>query len=120
MGFAWRKIRRSPQTYILLVGAGLGYLCFILWLSPRLIVLAIGGAITLVMLVAWLWQFRQTSTVEVEANLLESQIFLKQLELLSRKVGKHSGTTWKKALQWARETQEFAAIIASREPTLTP
>lgn len=120
MGFAWRKIWRLPQTYILLIGAGLGYLCLIVWLTPRLIVLLTGGVITFSMVLAWLWQFRQERTGSAESNLLESPIFLKQLMAVENRVPKRSDPTWERVQRWAGETQLFAAQIAQREPTLAP
>lgn len=115
----WRRLFRLPQTYFLIVGVGLSYISFILWLGIRPVVLLIGGAISILMLASWVWKLRQIQSL-AKANLLDQDIFLAQLTKLQRKLAGHSYSDWEQVLYWGRETQVFAVRIASREPELTP
>ncbi len=119
MGLFWRRLFRLPQTYFLIVGVGLGYVSFIIWLGMRPVVFLIGGAIGIAMLASWVWKLRQIQSL-AKANLLDQDIFLAQLTKLQRKLAGYSYSDWEQVLYWARETQVFAVRIASREPELTP
>jgi hypothetical protein len=122
MNLFWRRVFSLPQTYFLLTGTLLGYLCLILWLHPRPVVLLSGGAIALTMISAWLWEFRPKRSPQerATANLLHQDIFLVQLTALESKVPTLPESAWEKARNWAHKTQELAQRIAEREPTLIP
>jgi hypothetical protein len=122
MNLFWRRVFSLPQTYFLLIGAVLGYLCFILWLGPRPVVLLSGGAIALTMILIWLWEFRPKENPQerATANLLHQEIFLVQLTALGANIPTLPESTWERVRHWAHKTQELAQRIAEREPTLIP
>ncbi|ACK70263.1 hypothetical protein PCC7424_1831 [Gloeothece citriformis PCC 7424] len=115
----WRKIFRLPQTYFLIVGTLLGYLSFIIYLGMRPITLIIGGAIALLMLVAWMWQLKQIN-LSGESDLLEREVFFSQLETINPKIRESASSQWKQTLDLASETQVFAQRIASQQLELIP
>ena len=115
----WRKVLSLPQSYFLIVGAGLGYLSLIIWLGSRPLTLIIGGAIAGGMMVAWCWKLRHFYAFG-GANLLDSAIFLNELANIERKLAGRSDADWEQTLIWAKEIQIFAQRIASRESTLMP
>ncbi len=122
MNLFWRRVFSLPQTYFLLTGALLGYLCLILWLRPRPVVLLSGGAIALAMISTWLWEFRpkQSPQERATANLLDQEIFLVQLTALEGNIPTLPESAWQRARHWAHKSQEFAQRIAEREATLIP
>ena len=115
----WRKVLSLPQTYFLIVGAGLGYLSLIIWLGTRPLTLIIGGAIAGGMVAAWFGKLRKFYAFS-GANLLDSAIFLNELANIERKLAGRSDADWEQTLIWAKEIQIFAQRIASRESTLMP
>ncbi|PSB15400.1 hypothetical protein C7B65_24560 [Phormidesmis priestleyi ULC007] len=84
-----------PQTYWLLAGTLLGYLCFVIALGIHWLVLSVGGAIALSMISVWFWCLQKTSAQSSE-NLLDRATFLMQLATLDRQVNT-ALDTWKKA-----------------------
>ena len=115
----WRRVFNLPQTYFLIIGVGLGFGAFIVWLGARPLTLGIGGAIALAMLVAWFWKLKQMPSL-TWINLLDKNTFRFQLSKLESKLKRHSYSEWEKVKNLAIETQEFAAKIVSREPELMP
>ncbi len=115
----WRRVFSLPQTYFLIVGVGLGYLAFVVWLGARPVALGIGGAIALVMLGAWFWKLKQMPSL-TWINLLDKSTFRARLNQLESQLKRQSYKEWEKVKNLATETQEFAAKIISREPELMP
>ncbi|HEY9728874.1 MAG TPA: hypothetical protein V6D50_20685 [Chroococcales cyanobacterium] len=121
MNLLWRRIVRLPQTYLLLIGIGLGYLCFIVWLGSRPVVLVSGGVIALVAIASWLWQFTPKPVPpDSAANLLNREIFLSEVAALEQNIPNLPQLRWEQARSWAERIHGFAQRIAEREPTLTP
>ncbi|MEA5535239.1 hypothetical protein [Crocosphaera sp. XPORK-15E] len=116
----WRRAFRLPQTYLLIIGAILGYINFIIVLGIRPIPIIVGGLIALGMIGIWfqqLWQFQSP----IMADLLETDIFLNELQKIEQNLGsKSSLTEWQNSLKWAKESQFFAHRIATKESPLTP
>lgn len=115
----WRKVLSLPQTYFLMVGAGLGYFSLVIWLGSRPGILIVGGAIAGGMVAAWLWKLRHFYAFS-GANLLDSAIFLHELAGIERKLTGRTDADWEQTLIWAKEIQIFAQRIASRESILMP
>lgn len=113
------NVRRYQQTYWLMAGAIIGYVCFVVILGTTRLVIGVGGAIALAMIAVWVWTVNQALPKSTH-NLLERETFLAQLNQLKRQIDKSSQTTWQQAYQWAQATQQFASQIAQREPTLIP
>lgn len=121
MNLLWRRMVRLPQTYLLLIGIGLGYFCFIVWLGSRPVVLASGGVIALVAIASWLWQFTPKPVPpDSAANLLNRDIFLSEVAALERNIPNLPQLRWEQARSWAERIHGFAQRIVEREPTLTP
>ena len=110
---------RYPQTYSLIAGAILGYVCFVMILGTTGLVISVGAAIAFGMITTWFWTLNQASTKSTY-NLLEREIFLAKLSRLERQIDKNSQATWRQAYQLAEATQQFATQIAQLEPTLIP
>ena len=115
----WRKVLGLPQTYLLLGGAGLGYLSLIIWVGIRPPSLIIGGVIAGGMMVAWFWKLKHFYVFS-GANLLDSSIFLHELNDITKKLAERTNRDWEQTLIWAEEIQTFAQRIASRESILIP
>ncbi len=113
------SVTRYKQTYWLISGAILGYVCFVLMLGTTALVIGVGGAITLAMIAAWFWTLNQALTKSTQ-NLLEREIFLAKLRKLELQIDKSSQKAWRQAYEWAEATQQFATQIAQREPILIP
>jgi ElaB/YqjD/DUF883 family membrane-anchored ribosome-binding protein len=76
--------------------------------------------IALVMIGAWFWQFRR-DRLPSNSNLLERPVMLEHLDAIAAKFpGVEDHPAWPEAYQWASVSQEAAAAIAEREPTLVP
>lgn len=115
----WRRVFSLPQTYFLIVGVGLGYLAFVVWLGSRPVALGIGGAIALAMLGAWFWKLKQMPSL-TWINLLDKSTFRSQLNKLESELKRQSYSEWENVKKLAIESQEFAAKIVSRESELMP
>lgn len=113
------NVRRYQQTYWLIAGAIIGYVCFVVILGTTRLVIGVGGAIALAMIAVWFWTVNEALSKSTH-NLLERETFLAHLNQLERQIDKSSQTTWRQAYQWAQATQQFASQIAQREPTLIP
>jgi hypothetical protein len=121
MNLLWRRISRLPQTYLLLIGIGLGYFYLIRWLGSRPVVLVSGGVIALAAIASWLWEFKQKPVQpESAVNLLDREVFLTHLAALERNIPSLPEPRWEQARTWAERIQVFAQRIAEREPTLIP
>ncbi|MEB3288473.1 MAG: hypothetical protein VKI82_01080 [Leptolyngbya sp.] len=108
----------QPQTYLLLLGIALGY-GGLLWLAgPKPVALLGGGGISVAMLGSWALGFRPTETQDSSGNLLNSEVFRRQIDPLSQRVPPASQPTWTEAQTWAVASQRFAVRICEREPML--
>ncbi|GBF81721.1 hypothetical protein [Aphanothece sacrum] len=116
----WRRAFHLPQTYLLIIGAILGYISFIVVLGIRPFPIIIGGLIVLGMIGIWfqqLWQFQSN----IRANLLEIDSFVNELNKIEQNLGhKSSLPEWQQVLKWAKESQIFAHRISTKESILTP
>jgi hypothetical protein len=108
-----------PQTVLLLLGVSLGYLVFVGYLYPRPIVLIVGGAIALITLAVWFWQFRQPHQIS-RVYLLQQDVFQHHLTTLDRQIPMTAKPDWDQAQQWAQAAQVAAMQIAQQEPNLIP
>lgn len=122
-----QKVFRLPQSLFVLVGAGLGYLLFIMWLGTRSLVLIVGGAIALSIIGAWFWHVKDIEVQEQLAressdagNLLNRKVFLSLLPTLELGNSKESRSTWEVVHHWAESSQTYCTNIAKHEPTLVP
>jgi predicted PurR-regulated permease PerM len=110
---------RFRETYWLITGAILGYVCFVSILGTSGLVIGVGGAIAFAMIATWFWNLNQTLSKSTQ-NLLERKVFLAQLSRLEQKIDQISQATWQQAYHWAEATQQFATQIAQQEPILIP
>lgn len=118
MGTQHNRGWNQPQTYLLLLGTALGY-GTLLWLAgPRPMAWIGGGGISAMMVASWAAGWRRRVDVDVNHNLLDTDVFLVQLEPLGRQVPAASQATWTEAHAWATASQRFAARICDREPLL--
>ncbi|MBD1912934.1 MULTISPECIES: hypothetical protein [unclassified Leptolyngbya] len=116
-----QHLLRSPQTYLLLVGLGLGYGGLLHWQGTRPVVWVCGGAIALITLAAWIWQNRPQPQLEgATDNLLDPVVFRERLKIVERQLPNAAQPEWTQAQSWALQIQQSAESIAQREPSLTP
>lgn len=110
---------RLPQTYLLLLGLGIGYGLLLRWQGTRAIVWWAGGAIVLITLAVWSWQTRPQPRSQTADNLLDRPVFLEQLNQMTRSLPQATQPVWTQAQTWALQTQNSAQQIAQQEPALT-
>ena len=115
----WRKFFKLPQTYLLLLGAVLGYSCFLLILRPRPLTLLGGGLITLTAMGTWVVEVKKELTW-LQDNLLDREVFQLRLKAIEQKVQNRASPHWHQAKTWVLEIQQFASRIGEREPGLLP
>ncbi len=108
-------------TFYLGLAVGVGYACFVAWLGLRLIVLLTGGLIAIATIGFWFWQLRRDrSTPAPTPDLLQPEVFLKQLIAMEVQVPNATRSTWQVAQQQAEAIHQAATQIAQYEPTLIP
>jgi hypothetical protein len=120
MNSLWRRAFRLPQTYLLLIGAGLGYGALIVWVGAKPLVWVAGGAIAIGMVALWLRRLRPRN-FSVEANLLQPEVFAARLSEIEAKVpsSQTKSQVWVEAYRWTQSCHQYATAIAQRSPTLT-
>ncbi|MFM7529351.1 MAG: hypothetical protein ACKO63_12860 [Nodosilinea sp.] len=118
MGIQWSRAFRQPQTYLLLLGTGLGYALLLNLAGPRPLVWAGGGAIATTMVASWLAGWRPPANPPLSGDLLDRQSFIQHLESLSQGFPSRPESTWRQAYTWALESQAFAHQIYQRDPLL--
>lgn len=119
MDLDWAKLSRQPQTYLLLVAAGLGYALLLAAVGTTPLALLVGGLIGAVMVGHWGWGFRHQPPSAGEAsNLLLAPAFEHRLVSLGDRVPASGQSTWQQARTWATESQQLAAQIGQRDPLL--
>jgi hypothetical protein len=118
MHIHWAKFWKLPQTYLLLVGLGLGYA--VLWgLAGNRWLTFLGGAVIAgAMVGSWALGFRRNPSVASDSNLLNVEAFIYHIEPLGQRVPGSGQKTWRQVEAWAAESQQFAARIAERDPLL--
>lgn len=119
MPLNYKFVFKLRQTRMLLLGVGVGYLCLILWLRPRPIVLLSGGAIALLTTASWVQQ-AQRFVPQKSENLLQREVFVEQLVILDRQVAYVDRAEWNSAYRWTQSAYDAAAQLAQREPLLLP
>lgn len=119
MGIAWNTLLKRPQTYVLLVGTGLGYALLLTLAGSRPLAWLGGGGIAVAMAGSWVTGFRQPPQETVMAeDLLDSRAFNQQLQQLAQEVPNQADPTWQQVSTWATESQTFAARICAQDPLL--
>lgn len=115
------RMSSRSQTLYLGLAVGFGYVCFVAWLGLRLIVLGIGGVVTIATIAFWLWQIRRDRSMAVPStDLLQAEVFLKPLIALDAQVPAEMRSTWQVAQQQTEAIHQAATQIAQYEPTLIP
>jgi hypothetical protein len=114
-----RRAFRLPQTYLLLIGIFLGYLSLTIFFNFRAIALLWGGAIAISTSALWFWLLYRDLQKSSD-NLLERDIFIKQLPKDNLKLNKHARHQYQEAKKWAIASQDFAAQIGHYESILIP
>ena len=110
---------RQPQTYLLLIGTGLGYATLLLFAGPRPLTWLAGGGISAAMVGTWAAGFRrQTESYSSGSNLLEGESFARQLQQFDQQIPQKGQHTWQQAQAWATESQRFAERIYEQDPLL--
>lgn len=130
-GRFWSLLFQLPQTYFLVVGTLLGYGVWIFLLGQRPFVMAVGGAIAILTLVAWGWQVATSPELQLQLrpetsqNLLEAAVFTPQLDRICTQYREIAASPsqsnrrlWREAVDWSRSCQTFAASIAERRSEL--
>ena len=118
MEIQWSRAFRQPQTYLLLLGIGLGYALLLNLAGPRPLVWAGGGAISTTMVASWLAGWRRSVPPELGSDLLDRQTFVQHLDLLTQDIPPRQQQPWRQASTWALESQAFAHQIYQRDPLL--
>ena len=118
MVMQWSKAFRQPQTYLLLVGTGLGYALLLTMVGPRPLAWAGGGAIATTMVASWLGGWRRSAPPELGSDLLDRDTFMQHLDLLTQGLPARQQRPWRQTVTWALESQAFAHQIYQRDPLL--
>ena len=119
MRIDWPNLFKRPQTYVLVVGTGLGYALFLSLAGARPIAWLSGGGIAAVMVGSWAAGFRMAKPAEpVAEDLLDAAMFAQRLRQLEQAVPKTSNATWQQVSTWATNSQQFAVRICDRDPLL--
>lgn len=118
MEIQWSRILRQPQTYLLVLGTGLGYALLVHLAGPRPLAWAGGGAIATTMVASWLAGWRRSTPPELGSDLLDRQTFIQHLDLLNQDIPPRQQQPWRQASTWALESQAFAHQIYQRDPLL--
>ena len=118
MVMQWSKAFRQPQTYLLLVGTGLGYALLLTTVGPRPLAWAGGGAIATTMVASWLGGWRRSAPPELGSDLLDRDTFMQHLDLLTQGLPSRQQRPWRQTVTWALESQAFAHQIYQRDPLL--
>jgi hypothetical protein len=110
---------RQPQTYLLLAGAGLGYVALLFFAGFRPLTWVAGGSISAAMVGTWAAGFRGRPDASTSgSNLLEGESFAQQLQQFDQKVPQKGQMTWRQARTWATDSQKFAERIYAQDPLL--
>jgi len=109
---------QQPQTYVLLLGTGLGYAVLLTIAGLRSPAILTGGGISVAMVGFWATGFRQRAQTERSSNLLEGDFFALQLQQFDLRVPQKEQRTWQQARTWAIESQRFAERIYDQDPLL--
>lgn len=128
----WQTVLVIPQTYLLIVGVGLGYALWIVMLGQRPFVLGIGGAIALLSLAFWVTQVAVSPDLvarqrrERSQDLLDETIFNRQVDQIRSdyhsaisSAARSDTQLWQQTLDACQDCRSFAAEIAKRRPALT-
>ena len=118
MSINWSTLSRQPQTYLLLVGTGLGYSLLLFLAGNRPVAWIGGGAVATAMAGSWMTGYRLSSDRSADHDLLDAASFQRRIEAIQVQVPRASSRTWQPVKAWAMESQTFAARICDREPTL--
>ncbi|PSN05721.1 hypothetical protein C7271_08190 [filamentous cyanobacterium CCP5] len=114
----WAVLLRQPQTYLLLVGIGLGFALLVGLAGWRPWVWIGGGTIAAIMLFTWMTGFRSTPSVLVAGDLLNGQVLQQELDTLAQKVPQPRQKPWPQVRTWAEDAQRFAERICDRDPLM--
>ncbi|WOD39014.1 hypothetical protein [Nodosilinea sp. E11] len=107
-----------PQTYLLLGGTALGY-ALLIWLAgPKPIAGLAGAGVAVAMVSSWAMGFRAQPQAANDGDLLNEQIFARQLGILGQRVPPKSQKAWQQVQVWATESQRFASRIYDRDSLL--
>ncbi len=110
---------RSPQTYLLLAGTGLGYATLLFFVGPRPLAWLAGGGISAAMVGTWATGFKGSiESFSDSSNLLEGESFAHQLQQFDQRVPQPGQSTWQRARTWATESQRFAERIYEQDPLM--
>jgi hypothetical protein len=110
---------RQPQTYLLLMGTGLGYAALVLLIGPRPLTWLAGGGISAAMVGSWAAGYRgQPKDQGPSGNFLEGEAFAEQLAQFDRQIPPKAQPIWHQARTWAMESQRFAERTYGRDPLL--
>lgn len=121
MTLNWAALWRQPQTYLLLVGAALGYAALIVIAGTRPMVWVGGAGIAAAMATAWGGGFRSSSPQAMNgADLLNASVLMQQLERLDKKLPKSTQAPWPQVRQQAVEAGRFAERMCDRDPLMRP
>lgn len=113
---------RPAALHWLLAGLLLGYGGLVLWQGLRLIVLVTGGAITGLAIATWCFFPRPQDRGPAlsSANLLEREVWLRQLEDLAPLLPAAAQPEWQTAVHQATSIHPIVAQMAQQEPTFIP
>lgn len=122
MKVEWSTVIRLPQTYGLLTGTVIGYLCLLGWAGPRPLVWLGGGGVAVAMMGSWVTTVRSQAPTADASDLLMPAVFEQQLTTLESNLPPdHVGTeAWQQARQAARSAQACAVQISHHDSLLHP
>lgn len=119
MGINWPQLLRQPQTYLLLLGTGIGYAGLIALAGPRPAAWLSGGGIAVAMVGGWAVGFRQPAALRPSPDdLLAASVLQQQLEHLEQRVPHPRRSPWVEVRGWAEDARRFAERICDRDPLM--
>lgn len=110
---------QQPQTYVLLLGTGLGWAALVWLAGARVPTWLAGGGIAAAMVATWARGFHHQEEGSFnDSNFLAGQAFANQLAQVAQRVPSSAQATWQKAATWSIESQRFAERIYEQDPLL--
>lgn len=110
---------QQPQTYVLLLGTGLGWAALVWLAGARVPTWLAGGGISAAMVATWARGFHHQEEGSFnDSNFLAGQAFANQLAQVAQRVPSSAQATWQKAATWSTESQRFAERIYEQDPLL--
>ncbi len=118
MGMRQSTLWGLPQTYLLLGGTALGYALLMVLAGPKPVAVLAGSGVAAAMVSSWAAGFRPREAIANSGDLLDTQTFAGQLDILGQQVPSKAQKAWRDVQAWSTESQQFAARIYERDPLL--